>query len=113
MNRVTINGQTFESEGNIIVTNGRVVVGGKTLTELKDTTIRIEVTSDLSSLTTDSSVSIVGNVQGNVEAGGSVSAGNIGGNVDAGGSVNCGDVRGGVDAGGSINCRTVSGGVRL
>lgn len=112
MNRVTINGQTFESEGPITVINGRVTVGGKQLAELKETIIRIEVEGDLSSLKTDASVTVKGNVQGDVDAGGSVTAGDVGGDVDAGGSVNCGDVKGDVDAGGSINCRTVSGGVR-
>ena len=105
MNRVVINGQVFETEGNISVVNGRVVVGGKTLTELKETTIRIEVVGDLISLTTDSSVSVNGNVRGNVDAHGSIQIdGSVGGNVKAGGSVQCGNVGGNMGAGGSIIC---------
>jgi cytoskeletal protein CcmA (bactofilin family) len=97
MSRVTINGQTFEAEGSISIINGRVIVGNKTVTELKEATVRIEVIGNLTSLTTDSSVSVTGNVDGNVDAGGSIQ---IGGNVqattiDAGGSI---QIRGNVKA---------------
>jgi GTPase len=109
MNRITINGKTYEATGSISVINGRVSVNGTTLTETEETVVRIEIEGNLTSLTTDASVSMKGNVTGNVDAGGSVSVGgNITGNVDAGGSVNCGNVSGSVDAGGSVNCRRMS-----
>ncbi|MGN1003028.1 MAG: helix-turn-helix domain-containing protein [Oscillospiraceae bacterium] len=52
-----------------------------------------------------------GEVYGNVDAGSSVSCGEVSGNVDAGSGVSCGNVGGDVDAGGSVNCGDVGGDV--
>ncbi len=50
-------------------------------------------------------------VQGNVEAGGSVNCDEVQGNVYAGGNVNCDEVQGNVQAGGNVTCDDVQGGV--
>jgi len=128
-NRITIEGRTFESDGPISVIKGRVVVGGKLLTELKDVLVRIEVIGDLSSLTTDAEVTVNGNVQGDVDAGGGVSVtgnvqgdvkasggiecGNVGGYAKAGGGIRAHDISGSVTAGGGIQCNNVKGGVQF
>lgn len=42
---------------------------------------------------------------GNIDCGGSCEvSGNVDGNIDAGGSVTCGNVSGDIDAGGSVKC---------
>lgn len=53
------------------------------------------------------SLSIDGNVGGNVTAKGSIKCDSVLGHVSAGGSVNCDDVHGNVQAGGSVNCDDV------
>ncbi len=56
-------------------------------------------------------VTIEGDVQGDVDAGNSVTCGDVGGSVDAGSSVTCGDVNGDIDAGGHVECGNVDGDV--
>ena len=50
-------------------------------------------------------------VQGNVEAGGTVNCDEVQGNVYAGGNVNCDEVQGNVQAGGNVTCDDVQGSV--
>lgn len=100
MNTVTINGKTYSSNGNITVTNGKVVLDGVAV-DTAENVLRMEVTGTLNNLTTDMSVSCA-SVNGNVEAGGSVNCDNVGGSVAAGGSVNADSIGGSVSAGGSV-----------
>lgn len=53
------------------------------------------------------SLSIDGNVGGNISAKGSVNCATVLGHVSANGSVNCDEVHGNVQAGGSVNCDNV------
>lgn len=105
MNKITINGITFEVQGNnISIHNGTVKVDGVEVKGGLSGRVDIKFEGELASLRTDGNVEC-GNVQGNVDAGGSVHCGNIGGNVDAGGSVHGSGVHGDIDAGGSVTIR--------
>ncbi|MBQ8826326.1 MAG: helix-turn-helix domain-containing protein [Oscillospiraceae bacterium] len=57
------------------------------------------------------SAKIDGDVQGNVNAGGSVKCDGINGSVNSGGSINCCGIVGNVNSGGSVNCDGVIGNV--
>lgn len=105
-NQIVINGKAISVQGNnISVINNRVYVDGKLIEEELSGTVEISFIGDLASLKTDSSATVNGSVQGDVDAGGSVSCGDVVGSVDAGGSVSCGTVGGDVDAGGSVSMR--------
>lgn len=107
---IKINGKTYNGN-SVSIVNGIVTIDGVVQDDGKRVSgdVRLVVEGDLVSLKTDLSVTMTGNVQGDVDAGGSVACGNVGKNVDAGGSVNCDNVGGDVDAGGSVNCGRVSG----
>lgn len=109
---VTINGVTYTGT-TVKVVNNKVWVNGKRVDNAKpdkDGILTVKVVGILQNLHTDANVE-AGLVQGNVDAGGSVSCDDVEGNVDAGGSVNCGSVGGDVDAGGSVNAGKVIGNV--
>ena len=55
---------------------------------------------------------ICGDVQGNVEAGGTVNCDEVQGSVQASGNVNCDEVQGNVRAGGNVTCDDVQGDVQ-
>ena len=55
---------------------------------------------------------VCGEVQGNVNAGGTVNCDEVQGNVQAAGNVNCDDVQGNVRAGGNVTCDDVQGDVQ-
>lgn len=99
---ITINGRTYIG-GSISVINGTVIIDGVVQEGDKlSGVVRIEVSGDLASLHTDASVTVAGDVRGDLNAGGSVTAGPVGGSVNAGGSISCGSVGGRVSAGGSV-----------
>ena len=100
--KITINGVSIEvSQGNITVRNGDVFVDGNRI-HLKDNIKDITIIGDTGDVDADGSVTVKGNVQGSIDAGGSIECGDVGGNVDAGGSVTAGSVEGDIDAGGSV-----------
>lgn len=109
MNRITINGVTIETDGSSIhvSSDGNVSVGGVTVSSGHSGTVNVKFEGDLASLTCNGSATVNGNVQKDVDAGGSVTCGSIGGNVDAGGSITCGSIGGNADAGGSIMCASM------
>jgi hypothetical protein len=116
MNRITVNGVTIVSSGNVCVVNGRIVVGGKDVTpDAKEITIVVEgpverlqvdackgvsVTGNVGSISTASGdVEVTGNVNGGVStASGDVTvSGGVGGFVKTvSGDVDCGNVAEGV-----------------
>ena len=99
---VTINGKTYHGN-NIVVRNGVVTIDGVAVDgEHKNGILEIKVGGDLCQLKSDLSVSVNGQVSGDVTAGGSVNCGNVVGDVSAGGSVHCGRVGGDLTAGGSV-----------
>ena len=110
---VIVNGKTYTVSGNnISVKNGNVYVDGKLISENKGSeVVKIEWKGPLASLKSDVSVSVDGDIHGNVDAGGSVNCKDVGKDVNAGGSITCANVNGNVDAGGSVTCANVSGSI--
>jgi hypothetical protein len=119
MSQVTINGKTFNipNGSSISVIGDTITVDGKPFVPDEDTgplrDLEIKWDGPLASLKVQgSNVKVTcGDVQGDVNAAGSVDCGAVEGSVDCGGSINCGDVGKNVDAGGSVNCKTVKGSV--
>lgn len=112
---VTVNGKTYRGK-NVRIQNDVVYVDGKPVGEGASTAaeggiLHIEVTGDVGSIESDQSVTVNGNVQGSVNAGGSVNCGSVGGDVDAGGSVSSDSIGGDVDAGGSVRAVQIQGSV--
>lgn len=107
MAKITINGTTFEVSGqaNISVSGDQISIGGKIVSSGLSGIVTVKWEGPLAHLDVDGSAEISGDVQGSVEAGGSVKCNNVGGDVEAGGSVQCGNVGGDVDAGGSVQMR--------
>lgn len=94
MNRVTINGVTYDGARSISVSNGRVTIDGKQVDhgEVNNNILKVEVTGVLERLEAD----------GDVQAGGDVSCDDVGGTVQCGGDVRCGNVSGSIMAGGDV-----------
>ena len=91
MNTIIINGNKIQVAGNnISVNNDSVYVDWKLVQGGLQGIVKLEFKGDLVQLKSSASVTVNGDVKGNVDAGGSVSCGHIGGSVDAGSSVvNC------------------------
>lgn len=112
MSRVKINGKfynfdggTLRVEGNSVIINGqRVDAGGA-----KQIDVKIE--GKPVNIVVDNGDVYCKNVDGDVNAGGSVQAGDITGSVDAGGSVTAEHIGGDVDAGGSVHAEVINGDV--
>ena len=106
MGTININGNTFTGS-NISIVNDRVIIDGKTQVSNinMNQTLHIEVIGNIESLRADGSVTMNGDVEGNVDCGGSFKGNNVKGSVDCGGSCNCGQVGGDVDAGGSVSMK--------
>ncbi len=109
MNRVTINGKTYEGR-SIEVKGGKVTIDGQPAGEAVKRVEVVVLSGDTLSIKADGDVR-AGKVLGNVDAGGVVACDDVGGNVDAGGSVTCHNVKGDVDAGDSVMCDNVGGNV--
>jgi hypothetical protein len=106
MNQITINGTTITTVGscnNVTIRNGKIIVDGKTIDGISNTS-EVKIIGNVAKLEVTGSVEVQGDVQGNIDCGGSVNCGNVGGSVDCGGSCNAGDVSGDIDAGGSVHC---------
>ena len=103
MGTVIINGQTFRGD-NITINGNKVLIDGKEVIrgpQINDA-VEVRITGGAMNVFSDKSISC-GQVNGDVQAGGSVNCDSVGGSVHAGGSVNCDEVGGDVTAGGSIN----------
>ncbi len=112
--KIVVNGTTVEvpDGSNVSVVDGQVIVNNRDNVKFSGD-LKIEVIGGLISLKAErGSVTVNGDVKGDVDAAGSVSVkGSVGGTVDASGSVTCGDVNGNVDASGNVMCGKVGGGV--
>ncbi len=105
---ININGKDYVARGtNVVVKNGKVIVGGETIEEGLKGDVRIEWVGDLANLNCRS-CKIEGDVKGDVDAT-TISCGNVGGDVD-GTTIKCGNVDGDVD-GTTVNCGNVKGDV--
>lgn len=103
---VSVNGKTYTVTGkNIVMINDKVYVDGKEITSAESQTINIIVEGNANQVQCNGSVEVRGDVNGNIDCGGSVVCGNITGDIDCGGSVTCSEVKGDIDAGGSVFCR--------
>lgn len=106
MNKVIINGEVIKTKGsNISVVDDKVLVDGEIVKGGLKGTVDIRFKGDLASLYTNANATILGDVNGDVDAGGNVECGDVGGDVDTGGSVKCNDIKGDVDAGGSVKMK--------
>ena len=109
MNKIIINGTSYEVEGkDINVRKSSVYVNGTQVVTNLSGTVKIEFQGDLASLDCNSAV-INGNVRGDVDCNSAIISGDVGGDVDAT-SVKCGDVGGDVDAT-TVSCGKVKGDV--
>lgn len=115
MGNMTINGRSF-SGSNITITDGRIIVDGKDVTDTTGVDMKsileVKITGDVGSVRCDKGLTVMGNVQGNVDAQGGVSCNDVGGDVRASGAVSCDDIKGNVHAGGSVSCDDVGGNVQ-
>lgn len=102
---ITINGSKIEVEGganSISISNGEIRIGGVLIQSGLSGKVDVHWSGPLANLTADGSVTVAGNVEGYVSAGGSVHCEDVKGSINAGGSVRCGKVGGHMNAGGSI-----------
>lgn len=96
MNRITINGNTFEVSGNNISVSGNsIIVDGITIQSNLNGIVEIKFEGDLANVEAHN-VKVTGNVMGDVDAH-NVECKNVGGNVKAH-NVDCGDIQGNVNA---------------
>lgn len=110
---ITIGGKRLTYEGNnVTIRNGTVMVDGKVVTGGEKTEgLVIEKIEGATNIEAYESLTIHGNVQGDVDARKSLSCGDVEGDVRADSSVNCGDINGDLYANGSANCGDVGGNV--
>lgn len=98
MNKIVINGQSFETTGkNISVINGSIMVDGKLIVEGLTGEVSIKFEGELANLKA-SNVVLNGNVTGNVDCTSLEINGNVGGNADCTSLDIEGDIKGDVDA---------------
>lgn len=104
MSSITINGKTY-SGNNISVRNDVVYIDGKIADQAKakDGILEVHVEGTLCNVKSDVSVTVNGNVSGNVESGNYVKCEVVGGNVSAGNYIKCGNVTGSATAGNYIS----------
>ena len=88
--RITINGKTITCSGiNIVISNGKVIVDGKTIQECNSGDVKVTIEGDVNKIDCGGSCEVSGDVKGDIDAGGSETCGNVSGDIDAGGSVRC------------------------
>lgn len=92
------------SNHKVIIVNGSVIE----CSEVQDC-ISIEVQGNVGRIDTLGSVSVTGNVDGDINTQGSVTVGGSCESINTQGSVKCGDVNGDIHTMGSVNCGNVSG----
>ena len=106
MNKITINGKTYLSSGNISIVNGTVIMDSEKFST-DEKIINISIEGDMNTLEVDccDKVSIKGEVGRVSTVSGDIECGNVNGGISSvSGDVRCGNV------GGSIS--TVSGDVK-
>lgn len=59
MNRITINGKTITCSGtNVVISNGKVIVNGKTIQECNSGDIKVTIEGDVNKIDCDGSVEV-------------------------------------------------------
>ena len=100
------NKETIQINGSSIkILNNKIYINGKEYVPKGENISEVEFEGNAKSINSDCSFSIKGNVDGDVDAGGSINIiGDVKGDIDAGGSVNIsGKHIGDIDAGGSVS----------
>ena len=105
--KISINNKSYEGHSINIVIDGSIVESIP-LDKIKSS-IPVEVTGGLANLATHLSVTVNGDVKGDIHAGGNVTCENIKGDIEAGGNVKCETIDGDVEAGGEIKCQEING----
>lgn len=98
--------QTVSVNGDSIsIINNKLYINGKEYKFENGNVSELEIKGNVTSINSDCSITINGDVAGDVDVGGSVNVvGNVTGDIDAGGSVNIsGRHKGDIDAGGSVS----------
>lgn len=90
---------------DISIINNRIYINGEEYVPKNKNVSEVEFEGTVNNLTADCSFSIKGNVNGDIDLGGSLSVtGDVDGDIDTGGSVNIsGHHKGDIDAGGSVS----------
>lgn len=101
---ITVNGMkiTVEGSGSIHVSNNNLIIDGKRI-EIGNTQHDLIIEGNCGNINCDCSVTVNGNVNGDIDCGGSCKCGDVSGSVDAGGSVTANNISGDIDAGGSVH----------
>lgn len=98
--------QTVSVNGDSIsIINNKLYINGKEYKFENGNVSELEIKGNVTSINSDCSITINGDVAGDVDVGGSVNVvGNVTGDIDAGGSVNIsGHHKGDIDASGSVS----------
>lgn len=95
---------SLDGKNNISIINNKLYINGKEYIFDDKGISDLEIKGEVEALETDCSISINGNVSGDVDVGGSINiVGDVTGDIDAGGSINItGSHKGDIDAGGSV-----------
>lgn len=95
---------------NVTIEGKRVIIDGKVVTDKAEGVIELKIMDGVvENITSSASVTVQGNVTGNVEADMSVTCGDVGGRVEAQMSVDCGNIAGDARSGMSITARDITG----
>ena len=109
MNKIKINGESHDVEGdNIVVRRGKVLVNGKVIKDGLTGTVKIEFEGELAHLDCTTAV-VNGSVHGDVDCSTITVNGDVSGDVDCT-TIKCGDVGGDVDAT-TVTCGKIKGDV--
>ncbi|BEU14743.1 hypothetical protein [Bacillus phage CM1] len=103
-----INGKTYVGN-NITISNGVVIVDGVVQEGSLGDKLEITVLCNVDKIESEQSITIKGDVTGNIQAGSSVSCNDVTGSVQAGSSISCDDIGGDARAGSSISCDDIKG----
>lgn len=103
-NSIIIDGEHIAVNAkSITINNGTIIADGKVIKGGLSGVVELEVKGDLMSINTTGSVTVNGDVHGDIDTTGNVNCGNVGGDVDTTGIVNCSQVHGNVDTMGNVN----------
>ena len=100
---VTINGETYFGS-NIQIVDNVVTVDGKVLTKSSNV-INVSIIGDVGNIKCSGSVDVSGNAGDINCGGSCTIDGSVSGDVDCGGSCKAGTIQGNVEAGGSVSYR--------
>jgi hypothetical protein len=108
--KINVNGvdYTIEKGEAVVIIGDKINVRGAIDTTLKEK-IDITITGDPCFVDCNGSLTVHGDINGNVDVSGNITCGNVEQSVDAGGNVTCHNVSGMVDAGGNVICNEARG----